>query len=131
LLAGQVRLGMARMLQTSDLIGAAAWAKGALATFERAGAAHHAAEATSLLRQLGVSRGPAPRSAGLLTQREAEITGLLALGLTNREIADRLVISAKTVEHHVSRILGKLQLKSRAEVAAFAASGKLPPGSDL
>lgn len=44
----------------------------------------------------------------MLTAREAEIAALVARGLTNREIADRLVLSAKTVEHHVSRILDKL-----------------------
>ncbi len=125
LLAGQVRLKMAQMLQESDPVGAVAWAKGALATFERIGAAHDAAEAAGLLRQLGVARGSVPRLQKLLTQRETEVVSLMALGLTNRDIAERLVISAKTVEHHVSRILDKLNLRSRAEVAALAASGKL------
>jgi DNA-binding NarL/FixJ family response regulator len=72
-----------------------------------------------------VSHGSAPRLQKLLTQREAEIVSLVAMGLTNREIAERLVISVKTVEHHVSRILDKLNLRSRAEVAALSASGKL------
>jgi DNA-binding NarL/FixJ family response regulator len=130
LLAGQIRLRMAQVLQWSDPAGAVAWAKGALATFERIGAEHDAAEAAGLLRQLGVARGAAPRLQTLLTQREMEIVSLLALGLTNRDIAERLVISAKTVEHHVSRILGKLNLRSRAEVAAFAASGKLASTPD-
>ena len=125
LLAGQVRFKMAQLLQHSDAAGAVAWAKGALATFERTGAGHEAAAATSLLRQLGVTRGGQPRLEQPLTQREMEIASLIALGLTNRDIAERLVISAKTVEHHVSRILGKLNLRSRAEVAAFSASGKL------
>jgi DNA-binding NarL/FixJ family response regulator len=115
---------MAQLLQGSDPVGATAWAKAALATFERIGAIH-AAEAANLLRELGVSRGSSPRTRQPLTQREAEIATLIAHGLTNREIASRLVISAKTVEHHVSHILNKLDVTSRAEVAAFAASGKL------
>ena len=45
---------------------------------------------------------------------------LLGEGLSNREIGDRLFISPKTAEHHVSRIYGKLGLKSRAEAAAWA-----------
>ena len=43
---------------------------------------------------------------------------LLGAGLTNREIADRLFLSVKTVEHHVSSVLAKLGLRSRAQVAA-------------
>ncbi len=54
----------------------------------------------------------------------------MARGLTNREIADRLFLSAKTVEHHVSHILDKLGLQSRVEVAALAAAGHLPPLHD-
>lgn len=125
LLAGQIRLRMAQMLQASDPAGAVAWAKGALATFERIGAENDAVKAASVLRQLGVARASTPRLQQPLTKREMEIVALVALGLTNREIAERLVISAKTVEHHVSRILGKLNLRSRAEVAAFSVSGKL------
>lgn len=126
LLAGQVRLRMALTLATSDPPGAVAWAKGALATFERIGAAADAAQAAGLLRRLGVAPRPAPRTGHTLTAREAEIAALVARGLTNREIADRLVLSAKTVEHHVSRILDKLGLQSRVEVAALAAAGHLP-----
>jgi DNA-binding CsgD family transcriptional regulator/Tfp pilus assembly protein PilF len=125
LLAGQVRLKMAETLYRSDPAGAVVWAKGALATFERIGADYDVARASGLLRQLGVTRGTSPRLQTTLTQRETEIVSLIALGLTNRDIAERLVISAKTVEHHVSRILGKLNLRSRAEVAALSASGKL------
>lgn len=127
LLAGQVRLRMALALTADDPPGAVAWAKGALATFERLGATADAAQAAGLLRRLGVAPRPAPRTGHTLTAREAEIAALVARGLTNREIAERLVLSAKTVEHHVSRILDKLGLQSRVEVAALAAAGHLPP----
>lgn len=55
-----------------------------------------------------------------LTPREHEVLTLLARGMTNREIARELVISAKTAEIHVGNILGKLDLKSRAQAAALA-----------
>jgi DNA-binding CsgD family transcriptional regulator/class 3 adenylate cyclase len=55
-----------------------------------------------------------------LTPREREVVGLLARGRTNREIADTLVISERTVENHVSNVLGKLRLETRAQVAIWA-----------
>jgi LuxR family maltose regulon positive regulatory protein len=55
-----------------------------------------------------------------LTPREAEILTLLAAGLTNREIAQRLILSARTVETHVARVTGKLGVNSRARAVARA-----------
>jgi DNA-binding NarL/FixJ family response regulator len=55
-----------------------------------------------------------------LTAREAEVLELLARGYTNRQIADALVISVKTVSVHVSSILRKLGARSRTEAAAIA-----------
>lgn len=117
--AGQARFEMANVLQDSDPAGAVAWARAALATFERIGATSKIAETTGLLRRLGVATHPGPRSTTSLTQRESEILGLVAQGLTNREIGQRLYISPKTVEHHVSRILGKLHVRNRAEATAY------------
>jgi DNA-binding NarL/FixJ family response regulator len=56
-----------------------------------------------------------------LTDREREVAELVARGLTNRQVADRLVLSPATVETHVKHILGKLGFTSRAQVAHWAA----------
>jgi DNA-binding CsgD family transcriptional regulator len=96
-------------------------ARRAHAELERLGAETEAAVAAALARQLGGKVRSGPRSVGLLTRREHEVLRLLAEGLTNAQIAGRLYISAKTAEHHVGRILGKLGLRSRAEAAAWAA----------
>jgi DNA-binding CsgD family transcriptional regulator len=73
----------------------------------------------------GIPRGPreATRThpAGL-TRREREVLALLEEGLRNSEIAARLVISEKTVDHHVSAILGKLGVGSRAEAVRAVAA---------
>jgi DNA-binding NarL/FixJ family response regulator len=55
-----------------------------------------------------------------LTPRELEVLALVASGLTNAEIAERLVIAPKTAEHHVGNLLAKLGVRSRAEAAAHA-----------
>ncbi|MGO8955895.1 MAG: ATP-binding protein [Streptosporangiaceae bacterium] len=60
-----------------------------------------------------------PLSASVLTAREQEIALLIARGLSNRAIADELVISPATAARHVANILGKLGLNSRAQVAAW------------
>jgi DNA-binding NarL/FixJ family response regulator len=90
-------------------------------TFERIGTRRHADEAAALLRSLGGPSKIGPKLGGELTRRESEVFELLALGLTNAEIGQRLFITAKTVGHHVGRILFKLGLRSRAEAAATAA----------
>ena len=79
----------------------------------------------------GVPRGPRPRTrehpAGL-TAREVEVLKLLTEGLRNAEIAGVLVVSTKTVDHHVSAILRKLGVRTRGEaVAAAARRGLLSP----
>ena len=63
---------------------------------------------------------PAP-VASPLTQREHEVLARVARGLTNRQIADELAISEKTVSVHVSNLLGKLGLASRTQAALYAA----------
>ena len=96
-------------------------AKGALATFEELGAIPDADAAAALLREWGVRAvRRRPNALGSLTTREQEILALLGEGLSNREIAARLFITPKTVEHHVGHLLTKLDLKRRAEAAAYA-----------
>jgi DNA-binding NarL/FixJ family response regulator len=56
-----------------------------------------------------------------LTSRELEVLRLVAAGLRNADIAGRLFVSPKTVDHHVSALLGKLGARTRAEAAARAA----------
>jgi DNA-binding NarL/FixJ family response regulator len=62
----------------------------------------------------------AAASAGDLTEREREVLRLIAAGLNNRQIADKLVISEKTVKTHVSSILGKLGVEDRTQAAVYA-----------
>lgn len=56
-----------------------------------------------------------------LSPREAEVASLVACGLTNRVIADDLHLSVKTVERHMENIFGKLDIRSRAALAAAVA----------
>jgi DNA-binding NarL/FixJ family response regulator len=65
-------------------------------------------------------RSPNGDAGARLTPREQEILDLLAAGLDQREIAERLVISPKTVGTHIQRILGKLGVRSRAQAVAYA-----------
>jgi DNA-binding CsgD family transcriptional regulator len=100
----------------------------ALRIFDQLGAAPAARLTRQRLREAGVSNLPrGPRAATRehpagLTERQAEVLELLVQGMTNPEIADRLVLSVRTVDHHVAAVLQKLGVGSRQEAAARAAA---------
>jgi DNA-binding CsgD family transcriptional regulator/tetratricopeptide (TPR) repeat protein len=100
----------------------------ALAVFDRLGARPAARLTRQRLAESGmrsIPRGPRPSTlsdpAGL-TRRQAEVMELLVQGLTNSQIADQLVLSVRTVDHHVSAILQRLGVTDRREAAAAHAA---------
>ena len=116
------RLELARVLADSRPEVARGEADAALRCFQRLGASRDADAAAGLLRQLGARSGRSwPQGGeGPLTARQREVLDLVAEGLSNAEIAERLYISPRTAEHHVSNILSALGLTSRTEAAAHA-----------
>jgi DNA-binding CsgD family transcriptional regulator len=72
-------------------------------------------------RNVGVLARRGGRDDAGLSQRERQVAQLLSEGLSNRAIAERLVVGERTVESHVSAILAKLHLSNRAQIAAFMA----------
>ncbi len=100
--------------------------RGALADLQLLGARPAAAFALSRLRKLGarqLPRGPRPATrsnAAGLSPRQMEVLTLVADGLRNKEIADRLVLSERTVEHHVAAVLRGLGVRTRTEATADA-----------
>jgi LuxR family transcriptional regulator, maltose regulon positive regulatory protein len=96
----------------------------ALTDFQELGAAGETERATALLGGLRTTKTAPSELAGTplgdLSARELEVLGLVAMGLTNHEIARRLVLSEHTVNRHVANILRKLGLPSRAAASSLA-----------
>jgi DNA-binding CsgD family transcriptional regulator len=120
--AARCRLVIARLLGDTTPDVAVDEARAALDVFRELGARHDADEAATVLRHLGVRTSgiPAPRTSGALTAREREVLALLSEGLSNQQIAQRLFLSKRTVEHHVGNIFTKLGVATRAEALAYA-----------
>lgn len=118
--AARTRMAIARLLASTNPVVATAEARSALSTFDELSAALDAHEAARFLRARGDHHRAAPRTPGSLSKREDEVLRELCEGRTNEQIAERLFISKRTVEHHVSSILEKLGASSRAEAVAHA-----------
>lgn len=109
--------------QARLLLARACWALG-----DEEAAKEEEQAALAVLTALHAQDNQPARSAALsagaaqvgLTAREAQVLGLLSTGLTNRGIAERLVLSERTVDRHVSNILGKLGVPTRTAATAFA-----------
>jgi DNA-binding CsgD family transcriptional regulator len=95
--------------------------------YDRLGANWDLAHLRAQLRQHGIRRGPRAKHRheqagwGSLTPTETKIAGMVAEGLSNRQIAEQLVLSPRTVGTHVSHILAKLGVRSRIDIAREAA----------
>jgi predicted ATPase/class 3 adenylate cyclase/DNA-binding CsgD family transcriptional regulator len=110
---------------------AAAWAQGRAAALEGAVAE---ALADAPPQPAARSGGPPPAAGSAqpaepVSARELEVAALVARGLTNRQIAERLVISVRTVDRHVENLLRKLGLAGRAQIAAWVVERRLAVGS--
>jgi DNA-binding NarL/FixJ family response regulator len=135
-------LALMRMLAAEILGGplAAEWLRQALATYDAAGCELESARVRRMLRDAGAPVPRRRRAAGTVpaelealgvTAREADVLRLLGEGLPNAAIAERLFISVRTVETHVSSLLAKLQVDSRGQLTARSLAVTFTPRETL
>ena len=103
-----------------------AYLRESIEIYERLGATRDVSRVDASLRTLGVRRGRRSRMTrpgtgwASLTTSESMVVRLVADGLRNREIADRLFVSRRTVETHLTHVFGKLEISSRTELVGLA-----------
>jgi DNA-binding CsgD family transcriptional regulator len=129
--ATRASLEWATLAAATDGAAAAQALQESLAVFERLGARRYARRARRLLYKLGIRPSSTLRtrpSATPLSPRELEIVLLVADDMTNVEIAERLIISPRTVTTHLDRIYTRLGINSRTALVRYAIeAGLLPP----
>jgi DNA-binding NarL/FixJ family response regulator len=130
LVAEEAAEGLARAGRSDE---AKAMFEETVEVFERLDADWAVARITSRMRELGIRRGSRQRHRvhrtgwDALTTKELSVVELVALGLSNPEVAERLFLSRRTVKAHVSSALRKLSMTSRVELAREAGNRRGPP----
>lgn len=117
----KVRLQLQAALMLNDRDGV----MDAIDAYDSMGSTRASDRARSEARALGMRPGRRRTPPGTMSDREREIVELVAAGRTNVEIAERLFLSPRTVERHVSNVLDKLGCRSRVELAAEVAAGRV------
>ena len=117
---GDDRLVASARAALGDAAFAAAWGAGRSMTLEQAVEYALASAEEEPPEAEGKAKRGVSAETGPLTSREREVAALVAHGLTNRQIAAKLVVTERTAETHVQNILNKLGFTSRAQVAAWA-----------
>jgi len=114
------RLAAAMGAELSPVSLAAAWVAGRVLSLTQAAELGRAL--LDSISRSAETAGAQTNGPERLTRRETEVAQLIAQGLTNRQIAEELVVALRTVDTHVERILAKLGFTSRAQVAAWVAA---------
>jgi DNA-binding NarL/FixJ family response regulator len=106
----------------SDLPRARQLLESALASYDQLGMLDHVARVRALLAQPRLATVPlrAPAYPDGLTEREVDVLRLIAAGRSNREIADELILSVRTVERHITNLYGKIDARGKADATAYA-----------